>query len=379
MPTATPVWRKVSLAPTARPDCSRRQRLQSELARRRVEEACPGAREQKPREDHGPRGVHVEHQHARHAHPEEHQPKACDLGGRRVRAELSGHSGDDEDQERPGQIDEPGLDRRHTEDRLQVKGRVEEDGEERRGDGEHRHLGPGEPALAQQPQRQHRLPRARLDDHERDEEHGGASQRGDDASAPPAFLVAAQQREDQQEKPADERELAGHVDAPGRRVLALGNGPIGHPQRDGADRHVDQEDRAPAEELGQRAADEWPERERGADRRTVDGQRLHAVLPRGRHLPDQCERRREHHRRAQALDRAGADQHLDPAGSAAERGARGEQHQAEREQAPATEAVGDRARREHGRRERDRVRVDHPLEAAEPGVEPGWRCRKAPC
>ena len=167
----------------------------------RVEEAGADARHQQAREQGRPRRVDPANSISASPAPTSASPMLASFAGESVRPELGGHPRDDEDEERPGQVDEPGLDRRHAEDRLQVERDVEEDREERGRDREDGDLRAREPAVAHQPQRQHRLARALLDDHEGDQQHRGAGERGDDPGAPPALLVAAQQARTSRNRP----------------------------------------------------------------------------------------------------------------------------------------------------------------------------------
>ena len=242
-------------------------------------------------------------------------------------------------------------------------------GEERRGDREHRDLRSGELRPAHHVQREHRLPGACLDHDEGDEQCRRGGERRNDPGAAPTVLVAAQQPEDQQEEPADQRDLPGNVDAPRGRVLALADRAVGDPQDDGADRHVDEEDRPPAEDVRERAADERAECEGRADGGAVGGQRLDPVGRLRRGLRDQRERRGEHQRCAEALNRPRGDEHLDASGRTANGRAEGEDREAQHEELAPPDTVGDGAGGEDRCGERDRVRVDHPLQAVETRVE----------
>ena len=67
---------------------------------------------------------------------------------------------------------------------------------------------------------------------------------------------------------------------------------------------------------------------------------------------------------------ARAVEHHDDAGQGVDRAKPGEDAQADREEAPPAEAVGERARRRRNDgRERERVGVDDRLQAAEAGVQ----------
>ncbi len=169
----------------------------------------------------------------------------------------------------------------------------------------------GEGAVAEQGEREHRLLDARLDGEERADEGGGADQLGDDRRARPAVLVAAQQREHEQEQAGGQRELAGHVELAGVGVLRLLDGAARDREADEAQRQVDEEDPAPVETAGERAADERADGERGADRGAVGGERLGALLRALERLREQGERDGEHDRRADALRGARGVEHHD--------------------------------------------------------------------
>ena len=136
-----------------------------------------------------------------------------------------------------------------------------------------------------------------------------------------------------------------------------------------ADRHVQQEDRLPAERVGERAADQRPDRDGAADRRPVDAERGAALAPAGELLGDQGERDGEHDRAADSLERARDVEEGRVRRERAEQRGRREDRQADHEDAAAAEPVGERAGGEDEGRERERVGVDHPLEVGEARAE----------
>ena len=101
-----------------------------------------------------------------------------------------------------------------------------------------------------------------------------------------------------------EGDEAAVVGAPGRRGIArLGHAAGDERRGDQPDRHVDEEDRLPAERLDERAADQRPDRDGGGGRRAPDRERrgaLAALVGGG----DQGERGGEHRRAAEPLDAA---------------------------------------------------------------------------
>ena len=258
------------------------QRRQGQRAVGRVEQPGPDACVEHARQHDGPRRVGAGHQqHRQFRRPRSPAPRSPARAGRDGLRELRRHRRDDEQQHRSRQVDEAGLDRRQPEHRLQVQRDVEEQREERRSDRDDGELRSGEARFAQQAAAgaSARVERSWIE-REHAEQDGGAGERRDDQRAAPAVAVAAQQREDQQEQAADQGDLARPVDGASLRVAGLGDAAQRDRQGDDSDRDVDQEDRAPAEQLGQPAADEWPDGKRGADRRPECGQGLRALLAR---------------------------------------------------------------------------------------------------
>jgi hypothetical protein len=263
------------------------------------------------------------------------------------------------------------LQRRQAEIVLQVERQIQEEREDRARDRDRGDLHAGERAAPEQRQRQHRLGDAPLDRDEGDEERAGPGEQRDDQGAPPALVVAAQQREHEHEQRGAERRDAGPVRARGVRVAALAQPQDRDGDRREADRHVEVEDRLPAERVGECAADERADRHGDADRRAVHAHRR-APLATGRELlRDQGQRHGEHHRPADALERPRqAEEGRIGRQGAQQRGER-EDRQAGAEHATAPEAVGQRAGCQDERAQRQRVRVDHPLQVREARPEIG--------
>ena len=224
---------------------------------------------------------------------------------------------------------------------LQVERDVEEQREHRGRHAQRRQLHAGEGRLLEQLQREHRLGHARLDHEERGQQHRGGGEERHDERAAPALLVASQQPEYQQEQRAAECREAAPIDASRVRVAALTQLEVGHGDRRNAHRHVDEEDPLPAERVDERAADERPDGHRDADRGAVDAHRHAALAAGGELLCHERERDREHDRAADALDRAGHVQEGRVGRQARGERRHGEDRQAEREDAAATQAVGE--------------------------------------
>ena len=195
----------------------------------------------------------------------------------------------------------------------------------------------------------------------------------------PAVLVAAQEREHEQAEAGGQRDLAGPVDAVGGRVARLLHEAAGDREAGDADRDVDQEDPLPVEAAGEQAADERADRERRADRGAVGGERAGALLRGRERLREQRQRDREHDRGADALDRAGGVEEDDVGRQGACTRGDGEDREADREEAAAAEAVGERAGGQHDAGQRERVGVDDPLQAARGPCRGPRRCATAPC
>ena len=162
---------------------------------------------------------------------------------------------------------------------------------------------------------------------------------------------------------------AGDVDAPVDRLVAR---LLGREQRDDhradGDGEVDEEDRAPGDLLGQPAADDRADRER--DRRDAGpgADRLPALMRRER-VGDDREGRGHHERRADPLDRARGDERA-VAGREADRGRGEREHDdAEQEHPAAPEDVAEPSAGDEQHGERQRVRVDGPLERGQRRVE----------
>ena len=158
-------------------------------------------------------------------------------------------------------------------------------------------VGDGERRAAQQLQRQHRVGPP-LDREERGEQRGG-DHAGHDR--------ALDQRVGQRGQQRGGEGGAGDVEAPSGRLAALPHDRGGGRERDGHDRHVDEEHAAPAEPGHQRAAEHRAGRERRAPHA-----RPHADRPRGWmgriHARDDRQRARQQQRRADALHHARRDE-----------------------------------------------------------------------
>jgi hypothetical protein len=115
--------------------------------------------------------------------------------------------------------------------------------------------------------------------------------------------AASDQAEDQPREREAEADEARHIRTRGAGQLRLVDAAQRHRQRKNADRHIDEEDPAPAQTAGDSAA----EHRTDGDRDTRDSTEYcewHAALTRWECLRQQRERRREHDRAAHSLERS---------------------------------------------------------------------------
>ncbi len=148
----------------------------------------------------------------------------------------------------------------------------------------------------------------------------------------------------------------------GWRWLALAVGTLSALSRAGQ-RHVDQEDRGPAEQLGERAAERRTEGQ--AERRGDAPDRQGTIARRalGEVIADQRQGRREQQRTTQALHGAGEDQRQLALGQAAREGGEGVQALSEDVHAAPAEQVGGAPAEQEEAAEGHRIGAHHPLQA----------------
>ena len=162
--------------------------------------------------------------------------------------------------------------------------------------------------------------------------------------------------------------MPGPVEAARVGILGLLDHGEGERDRGDPDRHVDEEDRLPADPLGEHAADERADRpppRRWWRPRARTRCRGRGPVGRG----EQGERGGEHERAADALQRAREVERERRAGEPAQHRGDREDDEADHEHEPPADAVGERAARQQQRGERERVGVDHPLQVGEVGAE----------
>ena len=167
---------------------------------------------------------------------------------------------------------------------------------------------------------------------------------------------------DQAEQAGRRRDGAGDVDPGpqcGRRLRTE--------EAQGGDRGGDREEQvhvhapAPVQVLGQRPAEDQPDRRAGAGDHAEHAERLVALGGNGEGRGQQAEGRRGQQRGEAALQGAGDDEDLEALGETAECGCDGEPGEAGDEDALAAEEVAEAAAEQQQAAERQRVRGDDPL------------------
>ena len=216
-------------------------------------------------------------------------------------------------------------------------------------------------AVGDHPQRQQRRRDAPLEGDEGHQQDRAGGQEGERDGVAPAVGLRARQAEDEREQAARGQQRARDVEPRARthrRVLEQprAGDRRGHGEED---RHVQAP--APAERLGQRAAEQQSDRAAHARDRGVDAERLAALRRIGERRRQQRQRGRGEQRAEGALQRARADEHAEAVGRATDGRGAGEAQQADDEGPLAPEQVPDPAAEQQQRAERQRVGGDHPL------------------
>ena len=273
---------------------------------------------------------------------------------------------------------QPGVGGAHAAGELEVLAQVDGRPEHRDADQHRGRGGEARRTVPEEAQRDDRLDGdLRLDvDGCGDDEYAEPDQRGG-RGGDPVELVAGQGHPDQQDRDAgDDQGRAEVVD----RDLALHHGQVQglleqHEGRDG-DREADEEAAAPAEgAVHDQAADERAaDRRQREDRAEVAG--VAAALTRRHHRRDHDLDERGQATHAEALDDAGADQHLHVGREAGDEGAGGEDDQRALHQHLLAEQVGELAPDRRGRGHREQGRDDDPRVAGLAAVQVGDDARE---
>ena len=173
--------------------------------------------------------------------------------------------------------------------------------------------------------RHHRRPAEALDQHERGQQHGPGRERGEGARVAPAVGVAAGEREDERADAQGRGDRARHVEG-----AALG---VARDEHAGADQHqdrdgdVDEQHPAPAQVLGERAAEQQSHHRAKPAHRAVDAERPGPGRPGREGGGKQRQRAGRGDRRTSPLHDTSDDQHRPVRGKSA--GHRGQREHAD--------------------------------------------------
>jgi hypothetical protein len=199
-------------------------------------------------------------------------------------------------------------------------------------------------------------------------DHAEAEQR-QHARVGPAPVGRLIERQQQRDQAGRERRHADVVEPlVGPAAAALADVAPGDQAGQCGDRQVGEQDPAPAQRVGEHAADQRPGRVAEAGR--PDDQRARERGPLGRQdVVGHAEHGGPHQRAADPHQRSAGDQPELVLGCAREQGEGGEDRRADEEHAPAPEHVGQAAAADDQHAEHERVGVDHPLDGRDVRVE----------
>jgi hypothetical protein len=158
-----------------------------------------------------------------------------------------------------------------------------------------------------------------------------------------------------------------------RMAVAAGLGDVAAQEyrRDDRHRHVDQEDRAPADRAGEDPAQDRPAGQAHAGGAAPDRQRPPASVSLGEGVRDERQRARHQPRRSGTLDDSSGDERRHRAGDAARGAPQSEDRQPDEKAAAGAEAVSERAGGQQQGGEDKRVTVDDPLSGREAAAQLG--------
>ena len=172
----------------------------------------------------------------------------------------------------------------------------------------------------------------------------------------------------EQPEPDHAQCLAERIERRVLRMPALRNAPCAEQHGHDADRHVDEEDVLPSAMLDEQAAHQRPEDQRERTERGPPADRAGTLARIGKRMREDRHRAR-YQQRTGELDRAPDQQRLDAARACAHHRPRREQDDAGEPNTLVPVAIAERPGRQHERGQRQRIRVDDPLEAADIGIE----------
>ena len=310
-----------------------------------------------------------------HSAPDRDQEHAG--GERRAPAEPGdeprGERRGDGERARHRQEGEARLHGRQAEDLLQVE-REEEPHREHRG--AHQaddDVGAGERARAEDRHRDERhLRPALLDRDEQEEQRDPDADAGDDLRRAEPVALDVHDAEHERDLPGGERDGSGDVEVPLREVAAaLDDVADGERDQHGADRHVDEQDPAPAQRLGEHAAEQRARRSAAGGDGAPDAQRAVALGPFGEGRRDDRQRGRRDDRAAEALQPAGRHEQAGARRQRAEQRGEREHGDADDEHPLAPEQVARAAAEHQEPGEGHRVRAHHPLQVVLGEVQRG--------
>ena len=206
---------------------------------------------------------------------------------------------------------------------------------------------------------------AELDDHERDQAGHARSARAEDLGRGPPGIGGLGEREDDRPEAGRGERGAAKVESAPARVGCVGSDepPRGNREAE-TDGDVDQEDRLPADELGQRSAQQDSDRGAGPADGAPGGKSVstRGALAEGAHQDGESGRRE--HRRPESLECPSDEQRAGAAGRrGGDRGQR-EDRQPAHEHAALTDEVGGTTTEQQQASEDQRVARDRPADVA---------------
>ena len=296
-------------------------------------------------------------------------------GGGKARRHRGAHSGVghhmagevDAGRERDGEREEreTGLEGTGSQHVLHVERAKQEQPEQRGRRGEHHREPAADAAVGEAVDIQQRVSGPALCEHECDQ--AGDSGRGgaEHGGGAPACVSSLRERVHDRAEPGGGEHRAAEVESvPARSGGVCGDDPAGRDGEPDTDRDVDQEDRLPADELGQRASEEHADGgTRSSDRAPGrEGVRPLATLSEGAH--EDGERGGREHRGAQSLSGPCGEQRFGASCCRCGDGGEGEDAQSGHEHAARPDEVGGTAAEQEQAAEDQRVARDRPADVA---------------